>query len=144
MHSAKSGGPVLFMSLEMGADELAARVASASSSVPLWQIRSGYLADAQKKAVERSIAELEKVPLYIDDSPILTPARLSTTIRRAQREHDVQMVVVDYLGLMQPDAEAENQNLRLAASKLYAPEFGEPGVWIRVSSGSGPQGHTTA
>ncbi len=134
MHSAKSGGPVLFMSLEMGADELAARVASASSSVPLWQIRSGYLADAQKKAVERSIAELEKVPLYIDDSPILTPARLSTTIRRAQREHDVQMVVVDYLGLMQPDAEAENQNLRLAAMtrslKLLAKELELPIVTV--------------
>jgi replicative DNA helicase len=134
MHSAKSGGPVLFMSLEMGADELAARVASASSSVPLWQIRSGYLADAQKKAVERSIAELEKVPLYIDDSPILTPARLSATIRRAQREHDVQMVVVDYLGLMQPDAEAENQNLRLAAMtrslKLLAKELELPIVTV--------------
>ena len=38
----------------------------------------------------------------------------------------------------------DSQVTVLAASKLYAPEFGEPGVWIRVSSGSGPQGHTTA
>jgi replicative DNA helicase len=128
--AAEVGFPVLFMSLEMGTDELAARIVSSESAVPFWQIRSGYLGGNERATVERACRDLEDLPLYIDDSPGLTPAKLAATIRRAQREHDVRLVVVDYLGLMAADGDAENQNLRLAgitrSLKLYAKELEVP------------------
>jgi replicative DNA helicase len=94
------GARVAFFSLEMSADQLATRVLAEQSGVVGSKIRKGELTRDEFNQFARAAAELENLPLYIDDTPGLTIAALRTRARRMQRKHGIGLIIVDYLQLL--------------------------------------------
>jgi replicative DNA helicase len=94
------GAPVAFFSLEMSADQLATRILAENSGVVGSKIRSGSLSRDEFNQFARAAAELETLPLYIDDTPGLTIAALRTRARRMKRRHGIGLIIVDYLQLL--------------------------------------------
>jgi replicative DNA helicase len=99
---AKSvGAKVAFFSLEMSADQLATRVLAEQSGISGELLRMGKISQQDFRNLARASAELETLPLFIDDTPGLTIAALRTRARRLKRRHDIGLVIVDYLQLLQ-------------------------------------------
>ncbi len=105
----QSGAVVGFFSLEMSADQLAARILADVAEVPSDQIRRGEVKDTDfHKFVEASNV-LANLPLFIDDTPALTIGAVRTRARRLQRTENLGMVVIDYLQLLQGSMPTANR-----------------------------------
>ena len=99
---AVNGGVVGFFSLEMSAEQLAARVLSEASEVPSEQIRRGDLTESEFRRFVDAAKTLEACPLFIDDTAALPISQLAARARRLKREHGLDCLIVDYLQLVRP------------------------------------------
>ena len=99
---AVNGGVVGFFSLEMSAEQLAARILSEASEVPSDQIRRGDMTEGEFRRFVEAAKELEACPLFIDDTPALPISQLATRARRLKRIHGLDALFVDYLQLVRP------------------------------------------
>ena len=111
IEAAKSAGaPVVIFSLEMSADQLATRILAERSGISSEALRTGRISQQDFRELARAAAELQSLPLYIDDTPGLTIAALRTRARRLKRQKNVGLVVVDYLQLLQGTGRSSNDN----------------------------------
>jgi len=102
------GAVVCFFSLEMSADQLAARILSdianryydGPNPIQSHAMRQGKLNQEEFEAIARAAIALEDTPLFIDDTPALTIAALRTRARRLKRQHNLGLIIVDYLQLL--------------------------------------------
>ena len=94
------GAVVGFFSLEMSAEQLATRILAERARIPSEDLRRGRLSHEQFREVARVSQELERLPFFIDDTPQLTIAALRTRARRLKRQHNLGLLVVDYLQLL--------------------------------------------
>nr|WP_276569369.1 replicative DNA helicase [Halorhodospira halophila] len=102
--------PVAVFSMEMPADALAMRMLASLGRVHLQRVRSGKLQDDDWPRLTSTMSLLAEAPLFIDDSPGLTPTEIRARARRLQREHDeLGLIVIDYLQLMQIPGFRENR-----------------------------------
>ena len=99
---AVQGGVVGFFSLEMSAEQLAARVLSEAAEVPSEQIRRGDMTEVEFRRFVEAAKTLESCPLFIDDTAALPISQLAARARRLKREHNLDVLVVDYLQLVRP------------------------------------------
>ncbi len=106
---AVNGGVVGFFSLEMSAEQLAARILSEASEVPSEQIRRGDMTEAEFRRFVEAAKALESCPLYIDDTPSLPIAQMAARARRLKREHGLDVIIVDYLQLMRGTGKGDNR-----------------------------------
>ena len=95
------GAGVVFFSLEMSADQLATRVLAEQAEVSSEALRMGKISRDQFQRLSFAAQRLAELPLYIDDTPALTIAALRARARRLKRRHDIGLIVVDYLQLLQ-------------------------------------------
>ncbi len=108
---AKSAGaPVAIFSLEMSADQLATRILSEESGISSENLRMGKISQQEFRQLARAAADLQTLPLYIDDTPGLTIAALRTRARRLKRQKGIGMVVIDYLQLLQGSGKGSSEN----------------------------------
>ncbi|WCL52784.1 replicative DNA helicase [Gimibacter soli] len=138
--SRSKGAVVGFFSLEMSADQLAARVLSdranlhyqGHDTIQSHAMRQGKLTKEQFEAIARAAIELEDVPLFIDDTPALSIAGLRTRARRLKRQHNLGLVIVDYLQLLRGTAKGGGESrvqevseitrgLKALAKELHVP-----------------------
>ena len=91
---------VLFFSMEMAANEIVDRMISDIADVDNWRMRTGNLSDEEFSRVGDALGEIDELPIYIDDTSSMTIAELRNKARRAVHEHDIGIVIVDYLQLM--------------------------------------------
>ncbi len=106
--------PVGVISLEMNARQIAMRLLSFESKIPLYTIRSGRFSDPQwRKAIE-SISNISQLPIYIDESSIQSITDIRARARRLQMQYNVEMIVLDYLQLIQPPDRIESQQQFIA------------------------------
>jgi replicative DNA helicase len=107
----KEGAVVGFFSLEMSAEQLATRILSEESEIPSEKIRKGEMS---KKADFPRLVEaanlIDRIPLFVDDTAGLTITQLRTRALRLKRQHNLGMIVVDYLQLMRPAGTSRNDN----------------------------------
>src|SRR5690349_12062446 len=96
-----AGAPVALFSLEMSADQLATRILAEQSGISSENLRMGKISQQEFRQLARAAAELQSLPLYIDDTPGLTIAALRTRARRLKRQKGIGMVIIDYLQLLQ-------------------------------------------
>lgn len=94
------GAAVAFFSLEMSAEQLASRILSAESGIVSDKIRRGDLTGEDFQRFSDVAKELATLPLFIDDTPALSISALRTRCRRLKRQHDLGLIVVDYLQLL--------------------------------------------
>jgi replicative DNA helicase len=106
-----SNGAVLIFSLEMPGESLTTRMLSGMSKLNQQNVRSGMLKDDQLKLLLKEGERLKNLPLWIDDSSLLSPMELRAKARRLARteENGLSLIVVDYLQLMQLPASNENR-----------------------------------
>jgi replicative DNA helicase len=108
--SESAGAPAVIFSLEMSADQLATRILAEESGITSENLRTGRISQQEFRELARAAAELEGLPLYIDDTPALTIAALRTRARRLKRQKGIGLVVVDYLQLLQGSGRNSNDN----------------------------------
>ena len=96
------GAVVGFFSLEMAAEQLATRMLAETAEVDSDKIRKGEMTTEDFNKVVQASRMLSKMPFFIDDTPALSVAALRTRARRLKRQHNLSMIVVDYLQLARP------------------------------------------
>ena len=99
---AVNGGVIGFYSLEMSAEQLAARILSEAAEVPSEQIRRGDMTEDEFRRFVEAAKALEACPLFIDDTPALPISQLAARARRLKRQHGLDVLIVDYLQLVRP------------------------------------------
>ncbi|MFQ5704781.1 MAG: replicative DNA helicase [Gemmatimonadales bacterium] len=92
--------PVAIFSLEMSRDQLVERLLAAESFVDLHRLRSGKLRDDDYPKMSRAAGLLGTAPLWIDDTPALTLLEIRSKARRMKAEHDIGLIVIDYMQLI--------------------------------------------
>lgn len=132
-HAAIKGSqPVLVFSMEMPADSLAMRMMSSLGRIDQHRIRTGKLDDDDWPRVTSAVHMLSEAPLFVDDTPALSPAELRARARRVMKEHgQLGLIIVDYLQLMKvPGFKADNRtaeiseisrSLKSLAKELHVP-----------------------
>ena len=116
-HVAIQGSkPVLVFSMEMPADSLAMRMMSSLGRIDQHRIRTGKLEDDDWPRVTSAVHMLSEAPLFIDDSPALSPGEMRARARRLMKEHgQLGLIVVDYLQLMKaPGFKADNRTAEIS------------------------------
>jgi replicative DNA helicase len=102
---AVEGGVVGFFSLEMSAEQLAARVLAEASEISSHKIRQGDMSETEFRRFVEAAKTLEACPLFIDDTPSIPIAQLAARARRLKRIHGLDLLIVDYLQLVRGTAE---------------------------------------
>jgi len=125
------GGVVGFFSLEMSSGQLAQRVLSEAAEIPSELIRKGELNEQEFERYLLAARELEKCPLYIDDTPALPIGQVAARARRLKRSpQGLDLLVIDYLQLLRGSGRSENrvneiseitQGLKAIAKELDIP-----------------------
>ncbi|MBD3729194.1 MAG: replicative DNA helicase [Sphingomonadales bacterium] len=105
------GAGVAFFSLEMSADQLATRILAEQAEISSSDLRMGKISRDEFQKLSFASQRLAELPLYIDDTPALTIAGLRTRARRLKRKHDIGLVVVDYLQLLQGSGRANDNRV---------------------------------
>ncbi|MEL6619246.1 MAG: replicative DNA helicase [Pseudomonadota bacterium] len=117
---AIEGGVVGFYSLEMSAEQLAARILSEAAEVPSEQIRRGDMTEGEFRRFVDAAKQLEACPLYIDDTPAIPIAQLAARARRLKRTHGLDLLIVDYLQLVRGGADNRVQEIAEISMGLKA------------------------
>ncbi|HUR13956.1 MAG TPA: replicative DNA helicase [Mycobacteriales bacterium] len=128
--SIKHGQASVIFSLEMSKTEITMRLLSAEARVALNHMRTGSMTDDDWARLARRMGEVAEAPLFIDDSPNLTMMEIRSKARRLKQRHDLKLVVVDYLQLMQGNKRSESRQQEVSeisrALKLLAKELEVP------------------
>lgn len=124
--------PVLVFSMEMPADSLAMRMISSLGRIDQHRVRTGKLEEDDWPRLTSAVHMLSEAPLYIDDTPGLSPAEMRARARRVAKEHGgIGLIVIDYLQLMQvPGFKVENRTAEISeisrSLKALAKELSVP------------------
>jgi replicative DNA helicase len=124
--------PIAIFSLEMSKDQLVQRLLCSEGLVDAQRLRRGQLRDDDYPKLARAAGLLGTAPIWIDDSAALTPLAMRSKARRLKAEHDIALVIVDYLQLMQGPGDAENRQQEISyisrSLKALAKELDVPVV----------------
>ncbi len=99
----------LIFSMEMSAEQLTMRMLSSIGRIDQTHLRTGRLADDDWNRLDSAMRQLQSTRLFIDETPALTPTELQARARRLKREKGLDLIVVDYLQLMQVPGTKENR-----------------------------------
>ncbi len=102
------------LSMEMSKEQIMFRLIGSIGRINQKRLRNGRLSDDDWVRVQRSLDTLAGAPLFIDDTPALKPTEVRARARRLKREHDLGLIVVDYLQLMQAGGYNENRNTEIS------------------------------
>jgi replicative DNA helicase len=105
---------VAIFSMEMPSEQVVTRMLSSIGHVPLNAIRSGKVADDDWVRVTGATSQLSEARIFVDETPALTPTELRARARRVKREHGLDLIIVDYLQLMQVYGTKENRATEIA------------------------------
>ena len=130
----KSDKPTLVFSMEMPGESIVMRMLSSLGRINQTKVRTGKLADEDWPRLTSAFSLLNEKPLYIDDTPALTPIELKSRARRLLASQRSRMIMVDYLQLMQVAAEKTGRErvLRFRSLKALAKELDCPVVALPV------------
>src|SRR5579872_751896 len=119
-----NGGIVGFFSLEMSAEQLATRIISEQTGIPSNKIRRGDIDEADFEKIKDISIELQNLPFYVDETGGLTVGQLAARARRLKRQRGLDLLVVDYLQLLQGStrraAEGRVQEITEITTRLKA------------------------
>ncbi|MBP6514175.1 MAG: replicative DNA helicase [Steroidobacteraceae bacterium] len=124
------GVPAAIFSMEMSAEQLTLRMISSLGRVNQTSLRTGHFGDEDWSRINGAIQQLSAAPVYVDETPALTPTEMRARARRLKREKGIGLIVVDYLQLMQVAGTKENRateiseisrSLKALAKELHCP-----------------------
>lgn len=121
-------------SLEMSRTEITMRILSAEATIQLQDLRKGLKGQEQWNKLARIMGKISDAPLFIDDSPNMSLMEIRSKCRRLKQQHNLRMVIIDYLQLMSSGKKVESRQQEVAefsrALKLLAKELEVPVIAI--------------
>ncbi|MES1993003.1 MAG: replicative DNA helicase [Pseudomonadota bacterium] len=122
--------PTAIFSMEMPGQQLAMRMISSLGRIDQSKVRTGRLSDSDWPRITSAATLIAEAPMFIDDSPSLSPTEIRARARRLKREHGLGLIVVDYLQLMQVPGNKENRTTEISeisrSLKALAKELSVP------------------
>jgi len=107
--TVKENLPVGFFSLEMSKEELVDRLLVSQADIDAWRLKTGRLDEDDFTKLSEAMGILAEAPLYIDDTPALSILEMRTKARRLMAEHNLKLLIIDYLQLMKSVRDRENR-----------------------------------
>ncbi|RUW95036.1 replicative DNA helicase, partial [Mesorhizobium sp. M8A.F.Ca.ET.023.01.1.1] len=107
---AANGGVVGFFSLEMSSEQLATRIISEQTEISSSKIRRGEISEMDFEKLVACSQTMQKIPLFIDQTGGISIAQLSARARRLKRQRGLDLIVIDYIQLMQGSSAKSSQN----------------------------------
>jgi len=111
--AVKAKVPVGFFSLEQSKEQIVDRLICAQAMVDGWKLRTGNLSEDDFPAIGMAMGSLSEAPIYIDDSPMMTPIEIRTKARRLRAEKQLGLIVIDYLQLLESHRRGGNDGNRV-------------------------------
>jgi replicative DNA helicase len=105
-----NGGIVGFFSLEMSAEQLATRIIAEQTEIPSTKMRRGEINDQDFDTITDKMIEIQGLPLFIDETGGVSIAQLAARARRLKRQHGLDLIVIDYIQLMQGTSRRAMEN----------------------------------
>jgi len=105
---------VAVFSMEMPSEQVITRMLASVGGVPLTSLRSGRISDDDWVRITSATSQLSEAKIFVDETPALNPTELRARARRVKREHGLNLIVVDYLQLMQVPGTQENRATEIA------------------------------
>jgi len=126
--------PLAFFSLEMSRQQLVQRMLCSHARIDAHKVRTGFLSRSDWPILINTASKLSEAPIFVDDTPGISVLELRAKARRLKAHYNIQMVIVDYLQLMQGPAKAENRQQEISeisrSLKALARELNIPVVAI--------------
>jgi replicative DNA helicase len=133
LNAAKYGARIAIFTMEMGNDQIVQRIVSMETGINSQKLRLGQLTQQEWSRFVQASGRLGNLRIFIDDSPAITPLQMRTKCRRLVHEFGLDLVIVDYLQLMNAGGQYENnrvqeiayisRNLKELARELNVPVF---------------------
>jgi replicative DNA helicase len=124
--------PVGIFSLEMSKEQLTTRMLCAEAKVDSQKLRSGFLADYDWQLLTEAASALSEAPIFIDDTPAISVLELRGKARRLKLEHNISLIIIDYLQLMRGKGKGERREQEISeisrSLKALAKELNIPVV----------------
>ena len=106
--------PVVVFSLEMSKEQLVQRMLCSHARVDAQKVRTGYLSHQDWPKLTSAAGKLSEAPIFIDDTPSQTVLEIRAKARRLKMKHDISLIVIDYLQLMQGARSSENRQQEIS------------------------------
>ena len=103
---------VAIFTMEMGVEQLAQRLISMETGIQIQKLRMADISSREQTRLTEAIGRIANLPLFIDDTPSITPIEMRTKCRRLQHEHGLDIVMVDYMQLMSAGKAYENNRVQ--------------------------------
>jgi replicative DNA helicase len=143
--SIKHGLASVMFSLEMSRNEITMRLLSAEARIALHNMRTGQMSDDDWTRLARRMSEVANAPMFIDDSPNMSMMEIRAKCRRLKQQHDLRLVIIDYLQLMTSPKRVENRQQEVSelsrSLKLLAKELNVPVIAV-AQLNRGPEQRT--
>ncbi|MEO9340536.1 replicative DNA helicase [Mesorhizobium sp. SB112] len=107
---AANGGVIGFFSLEMSSEQLATRIISEQTEIPSSKIRRGEITETDFEKLVACSQEMQRIPLFIDQTGGISIAQLAARARRLKRQRGLDVIIIDYIQLMQGSSARASQN----------------------------------
>lgn len=130
-NAAEKGNAVAVFSLEMPSSQLAMRLLSSESKLDSKRLRTANLHEHEYKNLMLALGKLSEMPVYIDDTPGISPLELRAKLRRLQAQDDIKLILIDYLQLMRSSKRKVESRFQEVSEivrdvKAFAKESGIP------------------
>ena len=112
--ATKGKKTVAIFSLEMPSEQIGMRILCSAANINMQRVRTGMLSDDEWIKLGDSLNNLSACRMFIDDTPSITPSQLRSRCRRLMMEQGLELIVIDYLGLMGSDKRTENRQLEVS------------------------------
>lgn len=119
LHAAQCGVPVLFYSIEMTAREIALRLMANTARVNGLKLRNGFWKDSKEEAIGKAAEKIVSLPIRIDDRKAMTGQDILLGARRAVRQHNVGLIVVDYIQKLGAARQRNSRHEELSEASAY-------------------------
>ncbi len=117
-HAAEKGVPVAIFSLEMSKEQLVQRMLCSQAKVDAHKVRTGFLSPSDWPHLTKAAGKLSGMPIFIDDTPAISVLELRAKARRLKAAHDIGLIIVDYLQLMQATAGGKVESRQQEISEI--------------------------
>src|SRR5260370_7672875 len=115
-----AGNALVVFSLEMSSSQLVQRLLCSRAKVNLQKLRNGFLSDRDFPSLTAAAGKLAESPLLIDDTAGRSISELRAKARRLKAQHDIQLIVIDYLQLLKGSSRRSQDNRQLEISEISA------------------------
>src|SRR5258708_7266366 len=118
-----NGGVVGFFSCEMSAEQLATRIISERTGIPSSTIRRGGITESDFEKIKDHAIELQSLPFYVDETGGLSIAQLAARARRLKRQRGLDLLVIDYVQLLQGSSRPRSSHAKARTARTSARSF---------------------